>query len=250
MARFSIETCSGCTRRCATCLRQTYPDRDAIKDWIGNNVKMPFSTIQRVLTELWQMGYRTSVGLNNYNEPLLDDRIPEIARFAKQLGFEHVRIITNGDLLTPELAKELDGAVAHITVSGYGDREQFADMKGWFKTTRLTLASGRHRLSHCSPAPTLKRTIKKLSTQPCFRRGRNFVVNHQGDCLLCCEEIVPHFDLGNVHLQPLAEIWNGKRRRKVMRDIGRPGGRLKYPYCTTCPCGSDSTRRWAVKDHD
>jgi len=194
------------------------------------------------LTELWQMGYRDAVGLNQYNEPLLDDRLPEIARFARNLGFHRVLVITNGDLLTPELAKELDGAVTHLTVSGCDGVDYFGEIRGWFNETYIHLASGQHRLSHYSPSPTLKGAIEKLQMQPCFRTTRNFIVNHQGDCLLCCEEIVPQFDLGNVYRQPLADIWNGSRRRQIIRDLSQPGGRLKHAHCSICPVGRDLRR--------
>lgn len=243
MARFSIETCSGCTRSCATCLRQTYPDRDAVRAWTGKSETMPMPVIHRVLTELWEMGYRDSVGLNQYNEPLMDDRLPEIARFAVNLGFKYVFVITNGDLLTPELAEKLDGAVTHLTISCYDKTAPYDEMRGWFKTTHTSLTGGRHRLSHYSPSPSLEAEIYKLKMQPCFRPARNFIVNHQGDCLMCCEEIVPHFELGNVHEQSLSAIWMGDRRRQIIRDLRKPGGRLKYAYCSVCPCGKDPRRR-------
>lgn len=248
MTRFSIETCSGCTRRCATCLRQTYPDQDRIHAWHGRSVQMPLPVIQRVLTELWDMGYRDAVGLNQYNEPLMDDRLPDIARFARNLGFPKVIIITNGDLLTPELARDFDGTVTQITLSGYDNRKSFTEVRGWFKKTHILLGSGKHRLSHYSPSNTLQEAIERLSLQPCFRRERNFIVNHQGDCLMCCEEIVTQFDIGNVYRQPLADIWHGSRRQQIIRDLGRPGGRLKYVHCSICPVGHDLTRRLEVTD--
>lgn len=229
-------------------MRQTYPDRERINAWIGKNVKMPLPVIQRVLTELWEMGYRDAVGLNQYNEPLMDDRLPEIAKFARSLGFKRVLVITNGDLLTPGLAKELDGNVTHITVSGYDNTPSIEEMRGWFKNTYICVSGGQHRLSHYSPSPTLQAAIERFRGQPCFRHSRNFIVNHQGDCLMCCEEIVPQFDLGNVYEQPLASIWNGIRRQQIIRDLSEPGGRLKYAHCSICPVGKDLTRRLAVTD--
>jgi radical SAM protein with 4Fe4S-binding SPASM domain len=212
---------------------------------------MPLPVIQRVLAELWDMGRHDFVGLNQYNEPLLDDRLPEIARFAKSLGFHRVNIISNGDMLTPGLAKELDGNVTHITISGYDNRQSFDEIRGWFKTTHLSLVSGRHRLSHYSPSAKLRRAIKSASIQPCFLHKRNFIVNHQGDCLMCCEEIVPQFDIGNVYRQPLADIWYGDKRQQIIHDLNHPGGRLKYAYCRTCPCGIDMRRSLLVRDcHD
>jgi radical SAM protein with 4Fe4S-binding SPASM domain len=229
-------------------MRQTYPDQDRIHAWKGKGTQMPLPVIQRVLTELWDMGYRDAVGLNQYNEPLMDDRLPAIARFARSLGFERVLVITNGDLLTPELATDLDGAVTQITVSGYDRRDSFEDVRGWFKKTHISLSGGQHRLSHYSPSPELKGAIERFRLQPCYRHSRNFIVNHQGDCLMCCEEIVPQFDIGNVYRQPLADIWYGKRRQQLIRDLSRPGGRLKHSHCSICPVGRDLKRRLVVTD--
>jgi radical SAM protein with 4Fe4S-binding SPASM domain len=246
VTRFSIETCSGCTRTCATCMRQTYPDRDRIHAWLGKGERMPLPVIQRVLTELWDMGYRDAVGLNQYNEPLMDNRLPEIARFAQSLGFHRVTIITNGDLLTPGLAKELDGAITHITVSGYDNTAPTEEMYGWFEKTHISFSGGQHRLSHYSPSPALKGAIERFRLQPCYRHSRNLIVNHQGDCLMCCEEIVSEFGIGNVYRQPLADIWNGRRRQQIIRDLSKPGGRLKHPHCSICPVGRDLKRRLKV----
>jgi radical SAM protein with 4Fe4S-binding SPASM domain len=227
-------------------MRQTYPDRERIRAWLGRNVQMPLPVIQRVLTELWKMGYRDIVGLNQYNEPLMDDRLTEIARFARILGFKRVTIITNGDLLTPGLAKELDGNVTYITVSGYDKTTSIEEIRGWFKKTHVSMSSGHHRLSHYSPSRTLNAAIERFRTHPCYRHSRNFIVNHQGDCLMCCEEIVPQFDIGNVYRQPLADIWNGSRRQQIIRDLSQPGGRLKYAHCSICPVGKDLKRRLVV----
>lgn len=230
-------------------MRQTYPDQDRIHAWHGKNVKMPLPVIQRVLTELWEMGVSDAVGLNQYNEPLMDDRLPVIARFARSL-FENVIVITNGDLLTPELATALDGIVTHLTVSGYDDVDFLGDVRGWFKKTHVFVSCGEHRLSHYSPSLTLTTAIEKQRLQPCFRRERNFIVNHQGDCLMCCEEIVPQFDLGNVYRQPLADIWYGSRRQQIIRDLSQPGGRLKYAHCSICPVGKNLKRRLVVADRE
>lgn len=208
---------------------------------------MPMVVIQRVLTELWEMGYRQVVGFNNYNEPLMDKRLPDIARFARGLGFQKVRTITNGDLLTPALIRKLDGVVTHITVSCYDNINSLKKICGLFQTTRISIASGQHRLSHFIPSGNLQKAIRIQRSQPCHWASRNFIVNHEGDCLLCCEEIVPHFDLGNVYRQRLSDIWHGRHRMNIIRDISRPGGRLKYEHCKTCPRGENLSRKLAVQ---
>jgi radical SAM protein with 4Fe4S-binding SPASM domain len=228
-------------------MRQAYPDREAVRSWFRSN-EMPIETIERVLEELWEIGYRGIVGLNHYNEPLLDKRLPQIARLARAIGHQKITTLTNGDFLTPQLATELDGVIARIGISLYEKEDRGRRKRrisSYFSKTQVVFTSALHRRTHWSSFPGLEKEIEKCRSRTCSQPARRFLINHRGDVLACCEEIVPHFGLGNVHSSSLEELWWGDRRRKLTEDLKHSGGRLAYPFCRNCPA-SNLKRRFEV----
>lgn len=248
---FVLETSSMCNRTCASCLRNSYSDRDAVASWFQSNY-MPAQTVARLFTELVEMGYSGGVALNFYNEPLMDERLPEFARLAKSHGFSEVVVCSNGDLLTSDLAARLDGAVDLLKVATYNKgrrqrRRVQESLQRMFQKTRVRSTGGTHRTTHGSGLDDTPADISVLRDLPCKHASRNFIVNHRGDCLLCCDEIVPHFDLGNVHDTPLAELWYSDRRQQIIHNLRHPGGRGVWPYCRPCPRHPTNSRRYQVK---
>ena len=233
--RVSIETASFCNRRCATCLRQSYPDRDRVEPWFTQNL-MPTETVYAILDQARDVGFWNIVCFNLYNEPMFDSRLPEFGRYAKQLGFADVMFASNGDLLDEPMVRSLDGCFDRINVSPYDekDRQRLEAMAALFTETRLRFTNGLHFLTHCFSGddPELEEVINRR----CFNVARNMAINHQGDCLACCQEIVPHNDFGNIHTTSLKDMLEAKVG--MIRSLRRNGNRKHYPYCATCLRGS------------
>lgn len=231
--QFHLETCSGCNRRCATCLRQTDPA--AGRD--GPNRLMPSAIIRRVLDQLATEQYEAKLCLGFYNEPLLDPRLPAIAGTAKAFGISFVYICTNGDLLTADTAKSVDGKLDMICVALYDDTslEKREAVRSLFQKTEVQFTDGVHRVTHYSPDASYFERVTEASSKPCIHAQQVFAVNYHGDCLLCCDELVPHLALGNVRNCSIGELWHSHRRQQVLEDLSKPLGRGKYPYCYICP---------------
>lgn len=232
----AIETASDCNRKCASCLRQAYPDRDRIAGWFSQNY-LPRETIHRLYEELRELGFR-DVCLSGYNEATMDHRLPDLARKAREAGFVNVTTITNGDLLAEDMAASLDGALTGLTVSLYGGRrteKRIRLLKSWFSKTKLSFNRGRHRHTHYSCLPGLDEKIAHFQMRPCSMPSYKVRINHLGDALACCEEIVSEFGIGNVHDMHIRDIIFGDKRRELIETLSQPGGRLAYPYCRICP---------------
>jgi hypothetical protein len=164
-----------------------------------------------------------TVCLNHYNEPLLDPRILDIADLAKSYGSFFVYFITNGDLLTPEMAKALDGLLDCLVVSLYeGDSsvaKRTQDIGKLFSKTSLNFA-GEHCATHYSPGDNGRR----VACTP-----NRLIINHRGQYLACCEDMVGQFHLGTFPETSLEAYWYGQPHAKMLRDIP------VTPYCTSCP---------------
>jgi len=233
--RLSIETSSYCNRRCSTCLRQIQPDRESIKPWFTQNL-LPTEVVYGILDQAHAMGFRERICFNFYNEPMLDRRLPDFGKYAKKLGFSLVMFASNGDYLDEAMAKRLDGCFDSFNVSPYENNTEARHImtRSWFKKTRVRFTNGLHFRVHCFSGEDDE--LKALVDRRCPNVSRNAVVNHRGDFLACCQEIVPHFNLGSIYEASLKELW--ERKNSLIKKLIHTGGRRNYPYCSTCLRGS------------
>ena len=61
------------------------------------------------------------------------------------------------------------------------------------------------------------------------------IVDYRGEMLMCCDDIVGLFNLGNVRDHTVEELWNSPKHVEIMATLAVPGGREAYGYCRTCP---------------
>jgi radical SAM protein with 4Fe4S-binding SPASM domain len=246
-----IETHSTCNRRCAACIRNSHPDRKAVQSWFEEH-ELSLDALYRVMSQAHAMGCRF-VGLQHYNEPLEDKRLPHIAVLARSLGFTRIWAATNADLMTPQLAAELDGKFDGLDIALYPssqypykklsgpwvgpeDREQRgAWLRTLFRRTQLNIMHMTHVASHFSPTHPVTELAAQYASQPCHEPTVRAIINHRGDMLMCCQDVVGHFDLGSVHDTSLDKLWQSDRHRAFVRALSKNGGRSSHPHCLSCP---------------
>ncbi len=237
--QFELETSSFCNRTCSTCLRNSIPDRAAVSDWF-NQTFLPLDTIHGLFEQLLDMGFDGHVCLQHYNEPLLDPRIIDIGRYVKGLRkFKSVYICTNADYINEGNAAELDGVFDVMNVSLYMDAEMQAIrmkyLNGLFSKTSLYYTQGIHIPTHNSPKFDVVQLSGRYIDHPCYEPPRRLIINHKGECLLCCTDMIGHFGLGNIKDYTLEELWFSDKHQQIIKDLQSAGGRRKYPHCVTCP---------------
>lgn len=237
-----IETHSECNRRCPTCLRNSIPDKDATASWFSPN-SLSMDDIKRVLEQSKTMGFNNEVCLSHYNEPLMDERIVDIALLVRSMGFRQIFLASNADFLTEELAAKLDGVVDYIGFAFYMDEPNLSKRMAWtktlFKKTRISMGIGapeeQHMVTHFSPIGDLIQLGKKHQDLRCLRPLRRMIVNHRGQMLLCCDDMIGHYDLGTIHESSVEELWYGEKHQHLVRELMSPGGRAVHPHCLSCP---------------
>jgi radical SAM protein with 4Fe4S-binding SPASM domain len=247
-----IETRSTCNRRCAACIRNSHPDREAVRSWFEEN-ELSLDTIYRVLSQVREMGC-TIVALQHYNEPLEDKRLATIAAMARSIGFESIWAATNADLMTPARAAELDGKFDQLDVALYptsehpykrlrdpkivGPERQHA-REAWlrmlFHKTRLNIVLTPHVASHFSPIHPVAELTARYASHPCHEPTSRMIVNHRGDMLMCCQDVIGHFELGSVHETAVDKLWYSEKHQSFVRTLSKSGGRSVHPHCLSCP---------------
>jgi radical SAM protein with 4Fe4S-binding SPASM domain len=246
-----VETSSFCNRKCPSCLRNSYPQRKKVTSWFENN-KLSTDIIYRLIDELVSMHYKGDINLQHYNEPLFDDRIVDIAKRAKDKGIRSIKMCTNGDLLTEAKARELNGLFDSLTIALYDDppiptknniyklvskirkKHRKNELRKLLPKTHICFVEN-HIPTHFSQALDAQGLAKQYQYNPCNQPIKRFIVNHKGEVLLCCDDLIGHFDLGNVKASSIEELWYSDRHQEIALNLQKENGRQKYSYCMLCP---------------
>lgn len=232
-----LETKSSCNRTCPTCLRNSHPDRERVATWFKPRY-MPMEVIKKAVLQCEDLGFTGRVCLSHYNEPLMDERLPEIAEFVHS----HFKTFfnTNGDFLSPEIASRLDGVVDRIIVSLYMSEPVKSKRAEWilslFNHTHIDIVTNStHATTHYSPNRDLQSMIDKQIDSDCRQPRIHCIINHEGNFLVCCDDFVGNFGFGKFPEISIEEYWNNPKHVELIETLSQAGGRRKYSYCSICP---------------
>jgi sulfatase maturation enzyme AslB (radical SAM superfamily) len=119
-----IESTNLCNAKCVFCPRDEMHRRQGVMD---------VDLFRKIVDECAALGI-THVRVHNYGEPFLDKQLVEKVRYAKQRGIAEVGMISNGSLISEEIARGMIEAgldAINISVDAAG--------KEVFERTRLNL---------------------------------------------------------------------------------------------------------------
>jgi MoaA/NifB/PqqE/SkfB family radical SAM enzyme len=103
-----IESTNLCNAKCVFCPRDEMHRRQGVMD---------FDLYRKVVDEAAALGI-THVRVHNYGEPFLDRELVEKVRYAKSKGIAEVGMISNGSLITEEIAQGMiDAGLDAINIS-------------------------------------------------------------------------------------------------------------------------------------
>jgi radical SAM protein with 4Fe4S-binding SPASM domain len=142
-----IESTNLCNAKCVFCPRDEMHRRQGVMD---------MDLYKKIVDECAALGI-THVRVHNYGEPFLDRQLVEKVRYAKSKGIAEVGMISNGSLITEEIARGMIDAgldAINISVDASGKEVfektrihlKYDDVIGNIKTlARLRKESGRKR---------------------------------------------------------------------------------------------------------
>ena len=237
-----FETLSNCNRRCPTCIRNSHPDRDALKAWFEPHY-LPIDVIKAALDQCVELGFRGGVCLSHYNEPTMDERLADIADMVKSYNwFSSIHINTNGDFMTEELAARLDGVLDRVIMSLYMKDPVKSERAKWVRTlfhkTALDLNEqgiDLHIPTHFSPNFPVKELAEKYIDNDCKEPAMRVIINHRQQYILCCEDVIGNFGLPTFPEMGIGDYWFNSRRTEIQNILSESGGRRKLSYCASCP---------------
>ncbi len=252
--RVSIETATGCTRRCEFCPVSWHPPR-------GKH-PMRDELFAKIVGEL--AGFRGVVQMYLLNEPLLDPKFLERAsELRESCPRATIQVATNGDPLRNWRVAMADLEAAGVNAmhfSCYSDDDWASAgvlMSGYRVTehpyrrhpvrrlhvARLDFRPGKRNKFLTRLHPRGREGAGKAPDAYCSRCQNHIVVTQGGDVPLCCA--VDPLDLklprhGNVRDSTLKEIWNSRsmfeyrlhtqQRKRDLPGCERCSHRMAYPH--------------------
>jgi len=268
-----IETSRKCNRTCTWCPNGEHSVRreQQLMDW---------GIYQDLTIQLGEAGYTGWLAFHNYNEPLLNPRLPKEIRQAREAApFARPAIFTNGDALNREMLAELtEAGVCSIRVTRYPhtaetppsyeaiqtylEKVGLAGLIFEYSPVRQGLGAqtevGGVRLEVISPAITATYNTRggsvttlpllaKARTAPCLMTATSLVVDYLGQVKMCCcvyPEAAEHsgYVLGSVREQRLLELWNSGAMNAYRQAHAAADWSLS-PACASCTQPLPETRR-------
>ncbi len=232
-----IETVNRCNGVCNFCPVNRNVDTREYK-------KMSIEVFRKIILELEEMDYNGRLALFSNNEPLLDERIIEFHKFARDhLPKARMHLCTNGTLLTIELFNELMKYLDELIIDNYNKElhvipsiqkivdycESHPELKK--KVTVMLRKPDEILTNRGGDAPNGIKTDEEYRTS-CLLPYKQLIIRPDGKVSLCCNDALGRCTMGDLTEQTIREIWFGNRFSEARRALR--SGRANFPRCKDC----------------
>lgn len=194
-------------------------------------IVLPTAIIEDVIETLAKHQFVGVIDFSNYNEPLIDPRLFDLAKgISKKLPSCRLRILTNGYYLDQTMLYELARAgINLVTVSCYSKRDyqRMAKLKlpKILASFSFNMPELDDRLCH------YERENRQLKV-PCHAPLKQIVIACEGNVALCCFDWKRHVTFGSLHNQTFESVISNGKMHKVYSRL-KTGDRY-LPFCKTC----------------
>jgi len=227
-----------CNRSCAFCPKS---DSTIAPDTYQ---KMSRNLIDKLSKDLKKIGYRGSIALCGYGEPLLHKDIEYITK--KLSTVANVEVVTNGDPLNSKMLKKLyDSNAGRCLISMYDGPEQIQKFKKiindskvpedfvilrdrWYDGTQNFGVKLTNRTGTVKIGNQLDNSVHSI----CYYPSYQFLIDWNGDVFLCPQDWQRRQAMGNMMQESIFEIWTSKIMKKYRQDLLN-GKRINEP-CKSC----------------
>jgi len=242
-----IETINACNSTCAFCPMNIYSEETKNR----TTVRMDEVLFEKIIKELHDEKFNGDLKFYTENEPLLDRRLTDFVRQAKNdiPNVKRMQLDTNGLLLTEELgASLLEAGINHLHINDYSK-----DLNGGFNKKKEKIKSVYDKLCKIFPdthivhryrlleevldsrgghAPNNRMVLSTAPKVSCAFPFYQFPITSNGNIGLCCVDTVFEEPLGNVNHNSIKEIWQGNSYKEFRRDLTL--GKRNKKLCSQC----------------
>ena len=206
--------------------------------------KMSRTLIDKLSSELKKIKYRGAIALCGYGEPLLHKDILYITKKLSEVS--SVEIVTNGDVLTSKMLKNLYLAKAsRVLISMYDGPEQIKKFKRLINKSKVPpefiILRDRWydkdnnfgvKLTNRTGTIKIGNQVSNTTHTTCYYPSYQFLIDWNGDVFLCPQDWQRRNTMGNMMQENIFDIWTGKIISKYRKEL--INGNRKLSPCNTC----------------
>lgn len=230
-----IETTTICNRKCIYC-----PNSKISRP----QTSMEEAIFKKIIDSLAEIGFSGRISPHFYGEPLMDERLPELIKYTRgKLPKAHIKLFTNGDLLTVGKYKELcDTGINVFRVSQHSlipskiikETLKYAKENKGAKIEYVNYYSEYYENKNKNNILMNRGGLINIQTE---HKSTCFFVNqltfdYAGNAVLCCNDYLSSVKFGNIQTSSVRDIWCDTNYVKARRNI--MGGRWVFDICKKC----------------
>tara|TARA_B100000029_G_C17572716_1_gene957189 strand:+ start:1318 stop:2184 length:867 start_codon:yes stop_codon:yes gene_type:complete len=206
--------------------------------------KMSRLLIDKLSSELKKIKYNGAIALCGYGEPLLHKDILYITKKLSQAA--SVEIVTNGDVLTSKMLRNLYlSKASRVLISMYDGPEQINKFKKIIKNSKVPpdfiILRDRWydkdnnfgvKLTNRTGTIKIGNQVSNSTHNICFYPSYQFLIDWNGDVFLCPQDWQRRITMGNMMQENVFDIWVGKILTKYRKELLK--GKRKMAPCNSC----------------
>ncbi len=231
-----IEVINRCNGECSFCPVNKYDDIRRLK-------KMDEKMFKNIINQLGRLKYSGRLALHSNNEPFLDSRIIEFARYAREnVPKAHIYMFTNGTLLTMDKFKAIIPYLDKMIIDNYDDKLQLhSNIKDIYLFCKNNRKLDKKVEIHLRRAHEVLKTRggqspnnqkKKVYHMSCVLPYKQLVIRPDGKVSLCCNDSYGRYTLADLSKVTLQEAWYSEKYIKLRKAIRK--GRKNIALCRYC----------------
>lgn len=232
-----IETINRCNGNCSFCPVNHNDDP-------RTETFMTWELFKKIIGELESLDYDGELSLFSNNEPLLDKRIVELHRYAREhLPNVRIHMFTNGTLFTLDLFQRLIPYLDELIIDNYQQElrlirpnkeiadyiEQHPELRK--KVTIVLRKPNEILTSRGGDAPNRKNMIS-YENETCALPFEQMIVRPDGKVSLCCNDPLGRNTLGDLNKESITDVWYGQKFQMVRKCLKE--GRKNWEHCRYC----------------
>lgn len=232
-----IETINRCNGICSFCPvnQKADPRPKAV---------MSKDLFERIIGQLEELDYGGELALFSNNEPLLDERIVDLHKYAREhLPKARIHLYTNGTLLTIPKFEALIQYLDELVIDNYQQElrlirpsreiieyvEAHPDLRE--KVTVVLRKPYEILTSRGGDAPNRTQMVS-YAEETCALPFQQLIIRPDGKVSLCCNDPLGRCTLGDLTEGALLDVWYGPQFQMVRKCLAE--GRKNWKHCEYC----------------
>lgn len=231
-----IETINRCNGVCPFCPINRNEDTREF-------AKMEEKLFKKIIDELGAINYSGRLALFSNNEPFIDERIIDFAKYAREkCSKAYIHLYTNGKLLTEEKLCSIINYLDCLVIDNYNDALELNPasimaLEFIKKNPKLDKKIEIHlrklnEVLYTRGGQSPNNQKQKVLKMPCLRIVNQLIIRPTGAISLCCNDALGKYTLGDCNKQSLVEIWKSEIHKNLEKKIA--SGRENVELCKYC----------------